>query len=355
MDKELDIIATLKTIFFKKKVIFKWGLVFFFIGLIFAIFNRKEFTASSTILPLTESNKSIGGNLSGLAAIAGINLGANGEDSNISPVLYPQIIGGLPFQRKLLETKLTIIGESEKFSFKDYYTNIYKPSIFYYMKKYTIGLPSMAIKYFSKSSLSLYSSDEILSVSEEEFYLLKKIVNQMSVNSSAKEGFIRISFKMPESIAAAEMTKSVEELLQKYIINYKSQKSNEQLKFIHERYLEKENEFKKLQNELALFRDQNHDISSSLAKTKLEQIQAQYDLVYGVYSELAKQLEKQKIQVKQITPIFTILKPVTIPIYKSNTSRIIILLTWTVFGIFLGVINVLLKIVFEKLLLKWNS
>ena len=295
MDKELDIIATLKTIFFKKKVIFKWGLVFFFIGLIFAIFNRKEFTASSTILPLTESNKSIGGNLSGLAANAGINLGANGEDSNISPVLYPQIIGGLPFQRKLLETKLTIIGESEKFSFKDYYTNIYKPSIFYYMKKYTIGLPSMAIKYFSKSSLSLYSSDEILSVSEEEFYLLKKIVNQMSVNSSAKEGFIRISFKMPESIR------------------------------------------------------------SSLAKTKLEQIQAQYDLVYGVYSELAKQLEKQKIQVKQITPIFTILKPVTIPIYKSNTSRIIILLTWTVFGIFLGVINVLLKIVFEKLLLKWNS
>ncbi|MFR6383017.1 MAG: hypothetical protein ACLUOS_13230 [Odoribacter splanchnicus] len=38
----------------------------------------------------------------------------------------------------------------------------------------------------------------------------------------------------------------------------------------------------------------------------------EYTLLFGVYSELAKQREQANIQVKETTPVFTDVEPVTI-------------------------------------------
>jgi len=55
-----------------------------------------------------------------------------------------------------------------------------------------------------------------------------------------------------------------------------------------------------------------------------------------VYSELAKQLETQRLQVKQDTPLFTVLKPVTTPIQKSGPKRAMILVVYLFLGFVLS-------------------
>jgi len=357
-EKEIDLVAITKIFWLGRKKIIKITIIFMLLGLIIAIFSQKEYTASTTIVPQSNDNKKIGGSLGGLASIAGINLGEFGSDSGISPALYPQIINSLPFQKELLNTPLTINGVESQISYESYYKGVYRPSVLSYIKEFTIGLPSTIIKALkgegNEAKKSLSTSD-LLTVTLAEKELLMQLSDQVQVSINDEDGYITISVTFPEAIAAAELTDKVRKLLQEYIINFKIQKSTEKLNFIKERYIEKGKEFKVIQFELAKFSDQNQQINTLIAKTKLDELQAQYDLIYGVYSELAKQLVTQEIQVKEDTPVFAVLKPVSIPIKKSKPLRGMILLIWIVIGIIVGFCFVFVKDYIESIRSKLNK
>ena len=68
----------------------------------------------------------------------------------------------------------------------------------------------------------------------------------------------------------------------------------------------------------------------------MEKLDAEYTLALNLYSELASRLEQAKINVKETTPILTVINPVTVPLQKSKPRRAMILFGWTFFGIVLG-------------------
>jgi len=78
-------------------------------------------------------------------------------------------------------------------------------------------------------------------------------------------------------------------------------------------------------------------------------------LIYSVYSELAKQLEQAKIQVKQDTPVFTIIEPISVPIKKSKPNRPMILLIWLFLGGVLGTGVVFGKEFIVPMKKRWNE
>lgn len=358
-EDEIDLIALAKTIWGGRKTIIKITLIFMGIGLFVALFSEKEYTASTTMVPATQG-KNIGGNLSGLAAMAGINLGSMGSDSDISPSLYPQIVNSIPFQKELLQTPLTIEGQAKPITYTNYYTNIYSPSVLGYLKKYTIGLPGLLIKAIkSKPTKNVTLSgvkepNQIQTITDDENQLIKQLKDQLVLDVNDKDGYISIAATLPEPIAAAELAQKAQTLLQNYIIDFKVKKSQEQLKFIQGRYNEKEKQFKNIQNQLANFKDRNQNINTTLAQSKLVQLQSDYDLAYSVYTELAKQLETQQLQVKQDTPVFTVLKPVAVPIEKSKPKRPLILVVWTFFGGVLGIGMVFGKVFLGGIKKEWD-
>jgi LPS O-antigen subunit length determinant protein (WzzB/FepE family) len=340
-EDEIDLLALLKTILQGKKTIFRFLVIFGIIGLFIAIFSENEYTASTTIV--TQSSKKVGGSLSGLASLAGINIGGIGQEESISPQLYPQIINSVSFQKEMLETLLTIEGQDEKVSYKEYYTTIYSPTLLSDVKKYTIGLPGLLIGLLKskKSELSNQVVDDekeaVIYITEEEKNLIDLLTSQLSININDKEDYITLSATMPEAKAVADIVKNAQELLEDYVIDFKVQKSLSQLSFIKTRYLEKEKDFKKVQESLALYSDRNQGVNTARSKTQLMLLQSEYDLAYSVYSELAKQLETQEIKVKEDTPIFTIIEPVFVPLEKSAPKRSIILTIWIFLGLVISI------------------
>ncbi|PKP12236.1 MAG: hypothetical protein CVU08_11590 [Bacteroidetes bacterium HGW-Bacteroidetes-3] len=364
-DDEIDLIALAKTGWEGRKTVIKMVMIFMAIGLFIAIFSPKEFTASTTMVPASDSKK-IGGNLSGLASLAGINLGSMGGEGGISPTLYPQIVNSIPFQKELLQTPLTIEGQSKKVTYANYYTNIYSPGLLGVLKKYTIGLPGIIIKAIKgktvipsvgteRSRSEVEGINQLLTISDDENELIKQLSNQLSLDVNNKDGYVSLAATMPEAVPSAELTQRAQELLQQYIINFKIQKSSESLKFIQDRYAEKETAFKDAQQQLARFRDRNQFVNTALAQTTLERLQSEKDLAQGVYSELAKQLETQQIQVKEDTPVFTVLKPVSVPIEKSKPNRPLILIIWTFLGGIIGIGMVFGKEFLDSLKKQWNG
>jgi capsular polysaccharide biosynthesis protein len=355
-EDEIDFIAIAKTFWKGRKKILKTTLIFMALGLFVAIFSEKEYTASTTFVPQTSEGKKIGGGLSGLAAIAGINLGSIGGNTGtgISPLIYPNLINNVSFQKELLQTSITIKGIDDSTSFERYYTEIYNPSLLGYIKKYTIGLPGLIIKTIKGNSddVNLRRVDgaaeksEIIAISMSEKKLFEILDGCINIDINEDDGYVYLTATMPEALPSAQLAINAQKLLEK---------SNEQLKFIEERYIEKEQEFKRVQKKLAKFRDQNQGFNSAMAQTSIEVLQSEYDLAYNVFTELAKQLEKQKIQVKENTPVFTIIDPVYVPVEKSKPKRFSILIIWSFIGIFFGIVWIFGKGSFFKLKDEWNK
>jgi len=346
-EDSIDIIALLKDFWSARKTILKITLIFAFLGFFVAIFSKNEFTASTTFVPVNQG-KSVSGSLGGLASLAGINLGGGTSGAEISPELYPQIVNSIPFQLELLNTPLTIEGQEQSISYKDYYENVYSPGLLSNIKKYTIGLPGVLLSLLKSDVKEIENNNvpqenQIIRISQEENGLIEQLESQVSLAVNAKEGFVSISVTFPEATASAELALKAQKLLQDYALKFKTQKSLEQLSYIEDRYTEKQQEFNKIKIALARFQDENSGINTALGKTKLLQLQSDYDLIFSVYSELAKQLETQRLQVKQDTPLFTVLKPVTTPIQKSGPKRAIILVVYLFLGFVLSLGYVLGK------------
>ncbi|SNR49958.1 LPS O-antigen chain length determinant protein, WzzB/FepE family [Lutibacter agarilyticus] len=341
-EDEIDLIALAKTLWGGRKTVIKTTLIFMAIGLFVAIFSEKEYLSITKFIPQS-SDSEIKGSLGGLAAMAGLNIGGLGGDSGIPPSLYPQIMSSIPFQRELLKTKLTIDGEKDKVSFYDYYDLIYRPSLIGYVKKYTIKLPNLVRNIFKSKNTSYSeekfntSQNQVIIITEDEYELIERLKDQVFLEVNENDGFVTISTNMPQPIASAELAYNTQLLLQKYLIDFKVQKSKEQLDFMNSRYTEAEVKFKDAQQKLAKYRDRNKNVVTALGGTTLELLQDEYDLQYSVYSQLAKQLEAQYIKVREDTPVFTILEPAMVPIEKYKPKRIMILVIYSFLGGMIGV------------------
>jgi LPS O-antigen subunit length determinant protein (WzzB/FepE family) len=335
---EIDLSELFKAILGSKKMIIRFITIFGLIGLFIAVFSEKEYTASTTLVPQTTGNK-VGGNLGGLAAMAGINLGGGENTENIPPSLYPEIVQSFLFQKELLKVPLKFSHVEKKITYKEYYEKYKKGNVLSFIKDYTVGLPGKLFSLLGKKTIveTEIRKDSIYRVSLEENSLFKQLQTQLTLDINSKDGFIKIAFSMPEALPSAQMTKKVQELLQEAITRFKTQKTKDEFKFIEERYNELKKDFGNKQAVLASFRDRNQGLITSRSQSRLESLQSDSNLAYSVYSELAKQLENQKIKLKENTPIFTVIEPVSVPVVKSKPKRLLILVVWLFLGFFLGI------------------
>lgn len=342
-EDEIDLLALFKTIWQGKKTIIRFVMIFGLIGLFIAVFSAKEYTASVTLVPQTGGSK-VSGNLGGLAAMAGINLGG-GNTEGISPTLYPKIVQSIPLKKELLKTPLNFSHVTNKISYKEYYKKHEKFNLLKFIKSYTIGLPSKFLSFFKSKKVvdKEVVNNTIYRTTIEDIKLFNNLGNQLNLDVNTKEGYVKIAFSMPEALPAAQMAKKTQDLLQKAIINFKIQKAKEEFTFIEERYFELKKDFEKKQVTLASFNDRNQGLVSSRSQSRIQRLESEYNLAYTIYSELAKQLETQRIKLKENTPIFTVIDPVSVPVEKSKPKKGLVLVTWSFLGFVLSVFYIIGK------------
>ena len=337
-DDEIDLIALAQTLWNGRKTIIKSVLAGLALGLIVALTSPKEFTASTTMVPQTGDQTSKMGGLSSLAAMAGVNLGSVGTSESLSPTIYPQILQSVPFQLELMNSRFNCPDTPEPVSLFAYYTDEQRTGLLGNLKKYTLGLPGLLIRAVGgKPDTTLIpGSDQLLRLTKDQDEVRRKISEQISLDINEKDGYITLSARFSDALLAAQVARKAQTMLQDYITRYKLEKAAEQLNFVQARFEEKKTEFDLAQKNLALFRDRNKNVSSALAMTEQEQLQSQYNLAYSIYSELAKQVEQAQIQVKEDTPILTVIEPVRVPLEKSKPNRPLILIIWIFLAAIVG-------------------
>lgn len=307
------------------------------LGLFLALIIPKSFKVTTTMLPQSESDTGLG-KFSSLAAMAGFDLNIGGSTTEISPVVFPQIVESETFLAKLMYSKYKFAKVSEPVCLYDYYKKIKKPGFFDIVTRYTIGLPGLIKDSFKKKNdiKKVSEVEKIPEFSKDEEEILQFMKSNITLMVNKKEGYLTLTCIMPEALLAAQVAEKAQLLLQETITDYKTKSAREQLDFIQQRFNEKKADYRECQQRLAFYKDRNQNMGTAAANAELDRLQGEYDISYAVYSELAKSLEQSKIQVKRETPVFAIIKPVVVPREKYKPRRSLIVAVLTVLGGVIG-------------------
>jgi uncharacterized protein involved in exopolysaccharide biosynthesis len=338
---EIDLIELLKKIYLEKKFILKISILASLFGVVYALFQPNEFTSSTTFIPQLSSGVKTGGSsLSGLASLAGINIGSMESSSDFPPTLYPQVVNGAPFKLDLLSNEIKL--NNKVVLVKDYLEKKSSLNIIGTIKKYTIGLPSLILSSFENQNKPT-NDFKIYSITQEDKVLFEMLNNSLFLSINENEGFITISYTDTNKNVAAQVTQIAQNLLQEKIIEFKNKSSKEMLDFALKQYSDKKESYEKLQDERAVFVDKNINISSSLFQNKLSRIESELNISESIVQQLASQVEQAKLQVNKNTPVFTTIKPVTIPFERSAPKRSLIVIVFAFLGLVLSIGYVLVK------------
>lgn len=355
--EDLNLQQIFSSIKLKRYFILKVVLVAFVLGVVVALFVRKQYSASCLVIPQLSEEVELGGTLGGLAAMAGVDLGSSGGGT-IPIELYQNIFNNVNFRKELLQTKVTLSKFPTNVTLREYCLSPeYKRFLWYHkLKANTIGIISTMQRKKRleerKAMMEKANQEEepltYIAMNEAEYAAVYALENIVSIMPTLETYSVTISAQMPEAVAAAQVAAAVEQLLQKYIIEFKTQKAKDNLKFIEERFVEAEANYQEKRERLARFQDANKSLNSAVAQVRKTKLEEESTAAFEVYVSLAQQLEQARISVKENTPVFMVLEPVAIPMEPVGLGRSIIILLF----VFLGVCLSILLVVFKQLIVE---
>ncbi|GAB2597661.1 lipopolysaccharide biosynthesis protein [Spirosoma areae] len=306
------------------------GLTFLIIGALYAFSKPNLYTVQVTVMPEVQSKASGLGGLGSLAGLAGLDIAGVGGGSMdaIRPDIYPDVLQSVPFALQLLR----------------------QPVYSQLLEKET-SLQTF-VEEQSKQTLlgGLLSSDDTetpvpdpgnrsrtLHITKKQENLINQIHAAVAAAYDKKTGIITVAATLPDPVVAATVARLSLEYLTNYMVSYRTEKTRNQVRFLARQVDEAKSRYQRAEYALSNYRDQNRSVYLNTAKIEEQRLQANFLLTQTVFNDLSKQLEQAKIKVAEESPVFKILEPARIPLKKSGPKRSLIIVGFTIVGIFLSI------------------
>jgi len=339
---EINLKELLNQLWYNRIIIIRATIIFLIIGTVIAFSIPREYTCIVKMAP-EGTQSSITGNVSNLAAIAGINIGG-GKDDGISLSLYPDVVQSMPFMAGLINMQLNVNGSLPETNLYSYLKNKIKSPWWKSILVSPVRLINRIRYGKNNKDITDINPYKLTKDQDKIFEMLKK---RISVRIDKKTGIITswVTFQDPD--VAALVADSLVTKLEKFIIVYRTNKAKQDFDFALKMFTEAKQKYYNAQNNFARYMDENKNVVLESVYIEQERLKNEQTLAYNVYSTLAQQVEKARLKVQEQTPCITVIEPARVPVKKSNTSKLTILILFCVFGGITGI----LKIMY----LNWNK
>lgn len=328
-DKEIDLIDLGKKLWQERKFILKISLVGLVVGIIVAFSIPKEYTTTVILAPEANSGNTTG-SAGALAAMAGINLGGSGADGDIAPDLYPNIIESTPFIIGLFDVRVNDSDNEVDTTLYIYIKDGQKSAWWSKIMK----LPSSIISLFLAENKEMgLDSLNNFSLTKQQTGVLNNLKDRITLDVDKKTGIITLTSTMQDPNISATIADTLISYLQSYIINYRTQKARQDLAFTEKLYLEAKKDYSDTQQKYAKYLDENQNVILASYRVHQEKLQNEMALAYGVYNQVAQQLQLAKVKVQDITPVYTTIQPAVLPLLPTKPNKKLIVIGFLFFTV----------------------
>lgn len=308
------------------------------VGLLVAFSIPRRYKAESVMAP-ERARSSVGGNLSSLASLAGINLSNISPSNAMTPDLYPTIIYSTPFLVDLFSTPVEIeAGEGSITT--DVYTYLREYAGASWLA-YAIKAPFEVVEWFA----GLFKGDvepvgghacvDSFRLTEEQAEIAEALTRSISVDVDRKTYMIRVTVHTQDPTVSASLCRAVSDKLKDYMDEYHQRKAMADLSYYEKLCGESRSEYYIAQQKYADYMDANQGIVHRSRHIEQERLQNEMNLKYDLYNTCAQQVQQAKARIQLETPEFAVISPATVPLKSARPSKRVIFACF----IFLGAVG----------------
>lgn len=346
-NQEIDLIELIGKVWKKRRFILKTCVIAAVIGLIIAFSLPKEYKTEVKLSPEVSSSKGNMGELGGLAAMAGLSLGgATGSDA-LYPELYPDIVSSTPFLLELANIKVETKDGELTTTFYDYMKNHQRKAWWGYIVGAPLDLISWGISLLKGEEFEEDDKINPFSLTKKQERYIKDLSKKITVNVDKKSGVITASVMMQDALVSAMVMDVVLTKLQEYVIDYRTRKAKHDLIFSEKLFEEARTAYYNVQKIYAHYVDENRNIISASYRTEEERLRNEMLLAYGVYDQMAQQLEVNKVKVQEVTPVYMVIEPARVAIKAAKPAKAILLIGFVFLGFFISCCVIVGKEIFQ--------
>ena len=325
-EEEIDLLELALKVWAERRWILKCCGYAVIVGLVIAFSIPKEYTATATIAPELSDGKS-GGGLSSLAAMAGINMNASSSADAIYPDLYPDIVSSTPFITELFDVHVESLNAKIDTTLYGYIDDYQRSPWWSAVTSAPFKVLGWIISIFKdKEEPRDNAKLDPFHLTNEEADVVRALSQRISVFVDKKTGLTTLSVTMQDARIAACLTDTVMSQLQNYVTEYRTNKARKYFQFQQSLFERKKKEYEKAQEEYAKFADANKNIILLSYRVEQERLENDMRLAYNVYTSVAQQLQVAEVKVQEITPVYTIVEPATIPIRAAKPNKAMVLI-----------------------------
>lgn len=303
------------------------------IGVIVALSTPKEYSANVLLAPeLSSGGLGLSSNLEDMASSFGLDIGGKSSMDAIYPELYPDIFQSTDFILGLFNTPVRLKDDPNSRTYKDHIQKETKFPFWDYPKLWITNLVT------KKASTSRHGGQEDrFKISKKDYELCGTIRKKILCNIDKKTSVISISVSDQDPLVAAIMADTLQNRLQTYITNYRTQKARSDLNYYKTLAAEAKQDYEKARRIYSGYADANTDVILESFKAKQEDLENDMQLKYNTYTSLNTQLQAAKAKVQERTPAFTILQKPIMPYIASSTPRSLTVIFFMFIGLVLDV------------------
>lgn len=334
---EIDFIAIFNKLWQNRKKIIIWSVVGLIIGVCIAISIPKEYTSMIKVAPEGQSGNA-SSSLGAIAGMMGVGVLQTGNKDGLTIDMYPEILTSSPFLLEFANINVSYKGGTIPFS--DYLLEHTKKAWW----KSLAELPGMAISWVvsigSESPKEIPTIKNTVGMQQYFCYLMKRGI-QMSIDK--KSDIIKVETTFQDPVITKIISDSVLVKLQKYIINYRSAKTRQNLESNLAMLEQAKDRYYNADLEYAQAQDKNQNLIAKSAAVKLDRLRNERDLAFQIYQQLATQVEADKIKLHEEQSIATVIEPATTPLSPSAPNKLMIIVVMTLFGGFVSAGMIVIK------------
>ncbi len=314
------------------------------VGTIYAFSKPDMYKAQVTVMPEAQVRGAGGvgglGSLAGLAGFSLDNLGA--QSGEIHPDIYPDILQSSPFAITLLKDSVYSQKLNKKTTLKQFIIDTSEKSFIDRIQDGFYGLIQPADKP-SVSKQAVPQIGNVLQTSQEQEWLSWAVRGAVSTVHEKKTGLVTITVTEIDPFVAATIARLSLDYLTNYITSYRTEKARQQVDFLEKQVEVAENRYRDAEYSISSYRDRNRNLYLNTAKISEQRLQANYLLAQSVYNDLAKQLEQGRIKIQEETPVFKVLEPPKVPLWKSGPKRLFIAIGFAIAATTLSIVILLIR------------
>lgn len=344
---QFDFSKILEILWKERKQIVKVIGIFIILGIIVSISIPKTYTTKVILSP--ESSQTGNNGLANMASMIGIGgIGGITNQDALNSSMLPDIIKSTPYIVEMYNIKVTPKDSIHSISLAEYISNQKKP-----WWSYCMGIPSFVIKYIMNIFYSQKTVEEknidIYRLTTKQKGVIELIKASLKASEDKKSNMIIISATLQDPEVTATVADSAVSKLQKYIIDYRTRKAQDDCRYLEKLCKEKKADYLLAQQKYADFMDANRNIILQKTQTEGTRLQNEMSITFQVYSQIETQLQMAKAKVQEAKPVFAIVEPASIPLAPSGPKKSFITFAFTLLGLTISSMWIL----FGKDL--WNS